>query len=100
MYAAQNQMRAMLGTALSGVAIPIQEWPTYEAQLPTMADTTAVRKGKLKQLKIMINDLESQAAQMRGERVDSPTGSPPGFAPPGAAPPAGAAAGWSVEVVK
>lgn len=58
--AKEAQMKALLGTALSGAAIPEAEWPTYFAQVPSVTDTPQVRRGKARAYEKMIQSLQDR----------------------------------------
>ena len=60
-------MITRLGTALSGAAIPEQEWPRYFAQIPGLSDSPEARKGKAEQFRETLNFLEEEGARRRGE---------------------------------
>ena len=63
--AMSTQMKTQLGTALSGAAIPVTEWPNYEAQIPLVTDSKDARHAKGKTLAEMVRVLE---AIERGEK--------------------------------
>jgi hypothetical protein len=67
MRALDATMRSMLGTALSGAAIPETEWPTYMAQLPLLTDSPSMRNGKLRALEGTLAFLDAEAKRQRGQ---------------------------------
>ena len=54
-----TQMKTQLGTALSGAAIPVTEWPNYEAQIPLVTDSKQARHAKARTLAQMIKVAEA-----------------------------------------